>query len=95
VKVKSDRTSEAMFHRFMLVAAASLVVIKLLASHGTLDESSVTSGSSSEHVATSGSYNNQLEPFNELVLHGRRLTVSSPDQATAIEVPFKTICESH
>jgi hypothetical protein len=94
VKIKSGLTSEAMFRRCTLFAAASLVlVIKLLASYGTLDVSSVTSGSRSEHVATSGSYNNQLKPFNDPVLHGRRKAVSS-HQVITIEVPFKTTCES-
>jgi hypothetical protein len=81
------------FRRCALFVAVSLVAIQLLASHGTLDVSLVTSGNSSEHVTTTEIYNYLYKPFKDWVFHGRRLTESSPDQAIAIEVPFKTICE--
>ena len=83
------------FRRCALFIAVSLVAIQLLASHGTLDISLVTSDNNSEHVVTKETnYSYPLKPFKDVVFNGRRLTESPPDQAIAIEVPFKTICES-
>lgn len=82
------------FRRSVRFVVVSLVVLQLLAFIGTLDVSRATSDSNGEHVTTTETYQNLLKPFQNLVFQRRRLLASSPDQAIAIEVPFKTICES-
>lgn len=80
--------------RSVLFVVVSLVVIQLLTLIGTFDVSHVASDTNGEPVTTAETYKNLLKPFQDLVFNGRRLSAPSPDQAIAIEVPFKTICES-
>jgi hypothetical protein len=88
------------FRRCVLFAAASLVAIQWFASRGTLDLGLVTSTTGmlghqpmqEQNVVTAEKYKKQPQII-DVMFNGSRRTQTSPEEAVAIEVPFRTICE--
>ena len=88
------------FRRCLLFAAASLVAIQWFASRGALDLSLVNSTTDilghqpmrEQKVVTAEKFNKQPQIIDVMINRSRR-TQTSPEEAVAIEVPFRTICE--
>jgi hypothetical protein len=88
------------FRRCLLFAAASLVAIQWFACRSTLDLSLVTSAADilghptmQEHKLAAAEKYEEPPQFNYVMLNRRRRAQTSPEEAVAIEVPFRTICE--
>jgi hypothetical protein len=89
------------FRRCVLFAAASLVAIQWFASRGALTLSLVASTTDillghqpmrEQKVVTAEKFKKQPQIIDVMINRSRR-TQTSPEEAVAIEVPFRTICE--